>query len=212
MPLPRLTERLEFPPVTEANEDGELAVGGDLSVARLRLAYRHGIFPWPVWGCTLRWVAPDPRWVLVPAEAHISHSLKPLLKRGYFEVTIDRAFRDVITACRLQRRPGQPGTWITRDMLEAYCALHEAGDAHSIELWRDGALAGGLYGVRTGRVFSGESVFHRVSNAGKYAIATLTRLAPEWGVSLIDCQMCSPLLAPFGPRPMPRAEYLAWLA
>lgn len=201
----------DFPPVGEAGPDGLVAIGGDLSVGRLVRAYSRGIFPWPMPGCPLPWCSPDPRCVLLPDEVKVPRCVKPLLNRNAFEVTQDRAFREVISACRTQRRPGQSGTWIRRDMLEAYCRLHEAGHAHSLELWQDGRLAGGLYGVRTGRVFAGESAFHRVPNAAKVAIVTLARRAAEWGIGLIDCQMQTPLLASLGARFIPRSEFLGWL-
>ncbi|MBM4154209.1 MAG: leucyl/phenylalanyl-tRNA--protein transferase [Lentisphaerae bacterium] len=206
-----LDERLAFPPAEEADPEGLVAVGGDLSVERLVLAYRRGIFPWPMPGWPLPWCSPDPRCVLFPDEVRLPRCVKPLLNRRAFEVTWNRAFREVITACRTQERPGQSGTWIRRDMLEAYCRLHEAGHAHSLELWQDGRLAGGLYGVRSGRVFSGESAFHRVPNAAKVAIVLLARSATAQGIGIIDCQMRTPLLESLGARLIPRAEFLGWL-
>lgn len=206
-----LDERLVFPPAEDADPDGLVAVGGDLSVGRLVLAYRNGIFPWPMPGWPLPWCSPDPRCVLVPAEVRVPRCVKPLLNRRAFEVTWNRAFREVIAACRTQKRPGQSGTWIRRDMLEAYCRLHEAGHAHSLELWQDGRLVGGLYGVRSGPVFSGESAFHRVPNAAKVAIVLLARSAGAQGIGLIDCQMRTPLLESLGARLIPRREFLGWL-
>lgn len=206
-----LDDRLVFPPAEEAEPEGLVAVGGDLSVARLRLAYGNGIFPWPMPGWPLPWCSPDPRCVLFPAEVRVPRCVRPLLNRHAFEVTWDRAFREVITACRTQERPGQSGTWIRRDMVDAYCRLHEAGHAHSLELWQGGRLVGGLYGVRSGVVFSGESAFHRVSNAAKVAIVLLAQSAQARGIRIIDCQMRTPLLESLGARLIPRSDFLRWL-
>ena len=192
---------------------GLVALGGNLGVDRLLAAYRGGIFPWPMPGAPgLPWCSPDPRCVLFPDEVHVPRCVRPMLNRDRFEVTVDRAFREVISRCRTQRRADGAGTWITRAMEAAYIRLHEAGHAHSLELWEDGRLAGGLYGVRVGCVFSGESTFHAVPNAAKYAIVVLARRAGERGIRLIDCQMRSPLLGSLGARFIPRAEFLRWLA
>lgn len=214
MPVHILDDQDEFPPADEGERGpfGLVALGGGLGVERLVRAYRGGIFPWPDSGPLLPWCSPDPRCVLFPGEIRVPRCLKPMLNRNQFEVTFDRAFREVILRCRAVPRPGQSGTWITRAMANAYCGLHEAGYAHSLELWQSDRLVGGLYGVRMGCVFSGESAFHLVPNAAKYAIVTLARRAAEWGIRLIDCQMRTDLLGPLGARFIPRSEFLRWLS
>ncbi len=211
MPLFRLSEDLVFPPPQFALEDGLLAVGGDLSVDRLLLAYQTGIFPWYSEGDPLLWWSPDPRMVLFPEELHVSRRLQRVLKKGEFEITLDTAFDRVIHACGEIRGPGRDGTWITPDMEEAYCALHEAGYAHSVEAWKDGDLAGGLYGVSLGACFFGESMFTHVPNASKAAFARFVQQLTAWDFSLIDCQMHTPHLARFGAREIPRKRFLGLL-
>lgn len=202
-----------FPPVTEALEDppGLLAGGGDLSVARLRAAYARGIFPWFLEGQPVLWWSPDPREVLFPGEFHLSRSMARSLRRGALRVTEDQAFEAVVEGCSAARG-SDSGTWITSSMKQAYGALHAAGDAHSIEVWQGDQLVGGLYGVRCGRVFCGESMFSRVSNASKTAIAWLCSRAGGRGIEVIDCQMPSAHLRSLGSRPLPRAQFLAYLA
>lgn len=197
-----------FPPVERAfrEPDGLLAAGGDLSSARLLAAYRRGIFPWYESGQPILWWSPDPRMVLFPDELHLSHSLRKTLRRQTFTVTFDAAFNDVIVACA-NPRPDQGGTWITPEMRRAYLRLHREGHAHSIEVWRGTNLAGGLYGIRIGRVFFGESMFSRESDASKVALAHLCR----HGYDLIDCQVESPHLRRLGARAIPRHEFLARL-
>ncbi len=203
-----LTDRLYFPPPDEADEEGLLAVGGDLSPARLLLAYRSGIFPWfgeddpPLWWC------PDPRFVLFPEELKVSKSMRVLLKKGAFDFRVDTAFSAVIGACRHTPRDGQDGTWITDEIVEGYTALHRAGNAHSAEAWQDGKLVGGLYGVLLGKIFFGESMFSHVSNASKYAFVRWVELLREKGVRLIDCQVPTAHLASLGARGIPRTEFL----
>ena len=211
MPLFRLTGDLVFPPPHLAIEDGLLAVGGDLSVERLLLAYRSGIFPWFSEGDPLLWWSPDPRMVLLPEELHVSRSLQRVLKKGEFEVTFDTAFEPVIHACAEARGPKRDGTWITTEMEEAYCALHDAGYAHSVECWKDGELAGGLYGVSLGACFFGESMFSHTANASKAAFVRLVQQVQTWGYTLIDCQMHTPHLARFGAHEIPRKRFLALL-
>lgn len=202
-----------FPPVTEALADppGLLAGGGDLSVPRLRAAYARGIFPWFLEGQPVLWWSPDPREVLFPEEFHLSRSMARSLRRGALRVTEDQAFAAVVEGCAAARGH-EAGTWITAAMKQAYGALHEAGIAHSIEVWQADQLVGGLYGVRSGRVFCGESMFSRVSNASKTAIAWLCRHSGGRGIELIDCQMPSAHLRSLGSRPLPRARFLAYLA
>ena len=173
MPVFVLSEELVFPPPRLAAADGLLAVGGDLSGERLLLAYRMGIFPWYSEGEPILWWSPDPRLVLYPREFRIPRSLAKVIRRGDFTVSMDQAFQDVIGECARVRRESGEGTWIVPEMLEAYCGLYRAGVAHSVEVWREGQLAGGLYGVALGRSFFGESMFTRVTNASKVALAAL---------------------------------------
>jgi leucyl/phenylalanyl-tRNA--protein transferase len=203
-----LSEKLVFPPPNWAREDGLLAVGGDLSVPRLLRAYAMGIFPWYSHGEPICWWSPDPRLVLKPDRIHLPHSLKKTMRRGRFEVTLDTAFRDVITACARIRRRAQQGTWIVPEMIEAYCRLHDAGYAHSAESWRDGRLAGGLYGVSLGGMFFGESMFTRVSDASKVAFATLMAGLRSRRFHLVDCQISTDHLKRFGACEIPRSDFL----
>jgi leucyl/phenylalanyl-tRNA--protein transferase len=203
-----LTPDGEFPPLERAlrEPNGLLAAGGDLSPERLLQAYRRGIFPWFSRGEPILWWSPDPRMVLFPGELKISRSLKKTLRRGDFEARADTAFEQVIEACG-HPRPGQRGTWITPQMRQAYTRLHHLGVAHSVETWRYDELLGGLYGIAIGRMFYGESMFSRVSDASKVALVYLVWQLHRWGFELIDCQMNTPLLASFGAREIPRAEF-----
>ena len=210
MPVYRLPDAVRFPPVDHAEKSGLLAVGGDLSPERLLAAYREGIFPWYADGEPILWWSPDPRFVLFPAELHVSRSMKQFLKKGTVRITFDRAFRKVISACR-KPRPGQNGTWITREMLEAYCALHDLGYAHSVEVWQETKLAGGLYGISLGHAFFGESMFSAIPNASKAALITLVENLGRRGFDLIDCQVETAHLAGLGARPIPRSEFGALL-
>ncbi len=198
----------DFPDVELAlrDPDGLLAVGGDLSVERLLAAYRRGIFPWYSEEQPILWWSPDPRSVLFPDKLHVSRSLRRTLRQGRFEVTLDREFAAVIQACS-EPRPGQPGTWITGEMQEAYLGLHQAGHAHSVETWLDGKLVGGLYGVAIGRVFFGESMFSRVSDASKVAFVYLVRHLQQHGFELIDCQIQTPHLDSLGAELIPRSRF-----
>jgi leucyl/phenylalanyl-tRNA--protein transferase len=177
-----------FPHPLAVSETGILAVGGDLSYARLTLAYQYGIYPWYNEGDPIVWWFPDPRCVLNPADIVISKSMSGLIRKNTFSATCDKAFAEVITRCRTIPRDGQKGTWIQPEMVEAYLNMHEAGDAHSVEVWQEGELVGGLYGVAMGRIFFGESMFSQVSNASKYALIALARLVLEKQFWLIDCQ------------------------
>jgi len=200
----RLDERLIFPDPALAEDDGLLAVGGDLSIQRLLLAYQNGIFPWYCDETPILWYAPHERFVLFPEELAISKSLRRVLKSDAFRVTVDRSFEKVISACSAMPRPGQDGTWIIPDMIAAYIDLHRQGYAHSIEVWQNDELAGGLYGVAVGRVFCGESMFSLVSNASKVALVHLCGM----GYSLIDCQVYTAHLASMGARMIGREDYL----
>ncbi len=207
MPIFRLTEEILFPPPHLAAESGIIAVGGDLSPGRLLEAYRNGIFPWYSDDDPIIWWSPDPRFVLLPGEVYVSKTMRQVLRRGVFSVTFDRSFREVISACRNTPR-GQRGTWITREMLEAYEKLHELGYAHSVEAWQDGALAGGLYGVSLGRCFFGESMFSRMSNASKAALIVLARRLGERDFVLIDSQVYTPHMESLGAREIPRERFM----
>jgi leucyl/phenylalanyl-tRNA--protein transferase len=201
---------LRFPDLKYTDEDGALAYGGDLSEERLMLAYKSGIFPW-FSGNVPVWYAPDPRFVLFPEELNISKSMKVLLKRQTFEITINRDFPSVIRACKTTKREGQYGTWITREMERAYIRLHKSGWAHSVEAWSDGQLVGGLYGIRIGGVFFGESMFSHLSNASKYAFITFVQQLKTEGVSLVDCQVYTEHLESLGARHIPRDEFMSMI-
>ncbi|MFN4148659.1 MAG: leucyl/phenylalanyl-tRNA--protein transferase [Rhodocyclaceae bacterium] len=209
-----LTADDPFPPVTEAlaEPNGLLAAGADLSPARLLAAYRRGIFPWFSSAEPILWWSPDPRMVLFPAELKISRSLAKTLRNADYTVKLDSAFAQVIAACATTPRPGQHGTWITDEMQAAYCHLHALGYAHSVETWRDGRLIGGLYGVALGRAFFGESMFSHARDASKIALAHLCRYLLEHNFGMIDCQMETAHLHSLGARPIPREEFVAWLA
>ncbi|MDB5811670.1 MAG: leucyl/phenylalanyl-tRNA--protein transferase [Betaproteobacteria bacterium] len=198
-----------FPPLTEAATDpnGLLAAGGDLSAARLTDAYRRGIFPWFSPDQPILWWSPDPRMVLIPAELNITRSLNKVLRNSDYEVRADSAFSEVIAACA-EPRATQNGTWISAEMIDAYSELHAGGVAHSIETWIDGELAGGLYGVALGRMFYGESMFTRTSNASKIALVHLVRQLERWQFGMIDCQMYTSHLASLGAREIPRTAFM----
>ncbi len=202
-----LDKTISFPPVDLAEPDGLLAIGGDLSTERLLLAYRSGIFPWYE-GEHILWWSPDPRFVLFPGELKISKSIKPLLSRNTFEFTTNKAFPQVIHYCKKTKRPGQQGTWITDEVEKAYCKMHELGWAHSAETWMNGTLVGGLYGIRIGNVFFGESMFSQVSNASRFAFIKYVQQLKEEGVELIDCQVYTEYLESFGARMIERTEFI----
>jgi leucyl/phenylalanyl-tRNA--protein transferase len=211
MPVYLLTENLVFPPVDRAEPDGILAVGGDLSSARLLLAYRSGIFPWYSEGEPMLWWSPDPRFVLFPDRLRISHSMRQAINSGRFRATFDQDFRSVIAHCRKSPRKGQDGTWITAEMLAAYCRLHAEGYAHSVEVWSGTELVGGLYGVSLGRCFFGESMFTRQSNASKYALVAPVEALTARGLTMIDCQVHTPHLQSLGAEEIPRAGFIRHL-
>ncbi|MEO6610568.1 MAG: leucyl/phenylalanyl-tRNA--protein transferase [Chitinophagaceae bacterium] len=207
MPLFALDKELIFPPVHLSEPDGLLAMGGDLSPERLLLAYRSGIFPWYEGG-TILWWCPDPRFVLLPGELKISKSIKPLLNRNEFDFSINKAFAEVIHHCKNTKRPGQEGTWITDEIEKAYGHLHELGYAHSAEVWKDGKLAGGLYGIRLGKVFFGESMFSLESNASRFAFIRYVQYLKEEGVELVDCQVYTEYLESLGATMIPRPVFI----
>jgi leucyl/phenylalanyl-tRNA---protein transferase len=210
MPLFILNNELVFPLRDQAEPDGLLAVGGDLSLQRLLLAYRNGIFPWYE-GRHILWWCPDPRFVLFPSELKESKSMRQLIRRNSFDFRVDTDFRQVIGKCKTVARRGQESTWITEEVREAYIGLHTAGYAHSAEVWQGSELAGGLYGIRMGKVFFGESMFSTVSNASKYAFISYVRQLQQDGVELIDCQVYTEHLESLGARMIPRAGFLALL-
>ncbi|MCR8557546.1 leucyl/phenylalanyl-tRNA--protein transferase [Mucilaginibacter sp. BJC16-A38] len=202
----RLDERLLFPDPALAEDDGLLAIGGDLSEERLLLAYQNGIFPWYSEDEPILWFSPHERFVLYPDELKISKSMQRVLKSGMFTITVNECFEQVIAACSKMERPGQDGTWITPDMQAAYINLNKKGHAHSVEVWQNKELIGGLYGVQVGNVFCGESMFSLVSNASKSA---LIHLCKSGRYDLIDCQVHTDHLASMGARMILRMEYLA---
>ncbi len=207
MALFALQRELIFPPVHLAEPDGLLAMGGDLSTERLLLAYRSGIFPWyegdlPLWWC------PDPRFVLFPENLKISRSMQQLIKKETFRFSINTRFSSVIRACKTSSRKNQQGTWITDGVEEAYCLLHEKGYAHSAEAWMGDELVGGLYGIKMGKVFFGESMFSQQSNASKFAFIRYVQLLQQEGIELIDCQVYTAHLESLGAEMIARAIFM----
>ncbi len=210
MPVFTLTEAIEFPPVQLAEPDGMLAIGGDLKQDRLLAAYKKGIFPWYD-SAPVLWWCPDPRFVLFPDELKIIKTTQSLLAEEKFEFTVNKAFREVIGQCRRISRPGQQGTWITDEVEVAYTQLHQSGYAHSAEVWENGQLVGGLYGIRLGKVFFGESMFSKISGASRYAFAKYVRLLKAEGVELIDCQVYTAYLESMGARMISRDSFIETL-
>ncbi|MCL5246722.1 leucyl/phenylalanyl-tRNA--protein transferase [Cellulophaga sp. 20_2_10] len=210
-PIYYLTDKLEFPPVHTANEDGLVAAGGDLSVERLQLAYKSGIFPWFDDDRLLLWWSPDPRMVLFPQELKVSKSMRKLLRDEAFTVTKNKNFEEVIHRCATVPRDGQPGTWITQNMQNAYIELHKKGIAHSYEVWLDNQLVGGLYGIDLGTVFCGESMFSDVSNASKYGFITMVQEMQANNYKLIDCQVYTQHLESLGAREIDRDYFMEFL-
>nr|WP_199001820.1 leucyl/phenylalanyl-tRNA--protein transferase [Flavobacterium sp. ASV13] len=206
-----LFENLYFPPVSEADEEGVLAVGGDLSPERLKLAYERGIFPWFNEGESILWWAPDPRMVLYLDELVVSKSMRNILNRKQFTVTFNNCFRDVILNCQKVLRDGQDGTWISDEIVKSYCELHNQGIAKSVEVWQDEVLVGGLYGVDLGHVFCGESMFSKVSNASKVAFIALVNHLKKENYKLLDCQVYNPHLESLGCREIDREDFMAIL-
>jgi leucyl/phenylalanyl-tRNA--protein transferase len=207
--IPLLSMTDPFPPVDRALDEpnGLLAAGGGLGVSRLLDAYSRGIFPWFSDGDPVLWWCPDPRMVLLPERIHIAKSLKRRLRRDDYEVSLDRAFPAVLRACAAPRRD-ESGTWLVPSMMRAYTRLHEGGAAHSVEVWMDGELAGGLYGVALGRMFFGESMFTQRTDGSKIAIVALAAQLARWGYPLIDCQMRTAHLASLGAIEIPRQQFV----
>jgi len=208
MPVEISHPSFQFPDLDQADESGLLAMGGDLSIERLKFAYSKGIFPWYQKGMPILWWSPDPRMVLFPEKMIISHSLKQSIKKQQFTVTIDTAFEQVIKNCSETPRKGENGTWITREMKMAYTNLHKAGYAHSAEAWLDGELVGGLYGVAIGKVYFGESMFHHVANASKVAFYHLVEKLSSWNFKIIDAQVYTNHLESLGGELIPRSKYI----
>ena len=204
-----LTQDILFPDVSEAAEDGLLAIGGDLSVKRLVHAYKKGIFPWFEVEEPVLWWSPDPRFVLFPDKLKVSKSMKQILRNRDYIVTVNKAFKDVITACSEIKRDGQKSTWVTNSMIDAYIKLHELGLAKSVEVWKDGALVGGLYGVDLGNdVFCGESMFAKESNASKVGFITFIQ---NTNYKLIDCQVYTNHLESLGAEEISRKAFLSFI-
>lgn len=212
MTVYRLGKTLAFPPPEEAEPNGLLAVGGDLAPDRLLLAYAMGIFPWYTDETPILWFSPDPRGVLTPQSLVVHRSLDRRIRSQRFKVTLDRAFGEVIRGCAGAPREEQSGTWITDEMIKAYEALHELGFAHSVEAWKDGELAGGLYGVSLGNAFFGESMFSHETDASKVALVQFVRQLEAWEFEWIDCQVRNDHLASLGAEEWPRERFLAALA
>ena len=203
-----LTKDLYFPPVEEASPEGIIAIGGDLSIERLLLAYRSGIFPWFEDDEHIMWWAPEERMVLLFEDLRITKSMRNVFNKEEFKVTFNKDFRAVITNCQVIKREGQNGTWITEDMVEAYCKLHELGYAKSVEVWQNEELVGGLYGVDLGHIFCGESMFSKVSNASKVAFITLAQKLQKANYRLIDCQVYNDHLASLGCVEIDREDFM----
>ncbi len=211
MPVFLLSDKISFPPPYLASKEGLLAVGGDLSQKRLLLAYRTGIFPWFSDDEPILWWSPDPRLVLYPEEIRVSKTLKKIIKKNMFHVTMDSAFVQVINQCAKIRLQNNQGTWIVKEMIDAYCKLHESGFAHSVEAWYQGELAGGLYGVSLGKCFFGESMFTRVSNASNVALVKLVEYLNALSFDMIDCQLTTEHLLRLGAKEIPRVSFLKQL-
>lgn len=206
MSLPILDDKIWFPPIETALEDGLLAMGGDLSPERLIKAYEEGIFPWYE-GETPLWWSPNPRFVLPPSHLKVSATMKQVINRKEFVFKTNTAFDQVIAHCKKIKREGQAGTWITKAVEKAYNTLHQMGIAHSAEAWRDGKLVGGLYGIKMGKLFFGESMFSSVSNASKFAFIRYARQLEEEGIVLIDCQVYTEHLESLGAQMIPREDF-----
>lgn len=206
-----LSKELFFPPVSEANPDGVLAIGGDLSPERLLLAYKSGIFPWFEEGEPVFWWSPNPRMVLFLDELVVSKSMRNILNRNIFKVTFNQNFREVISNCQKIKRDGQNGTWITNNMIEAYYKLNELGIAKSVEVWQNEELVGGLYGVDLGNIFCGESMFSKVSNASKVAFIALVNQLKENNYKVLDCQVYNEHLESLGCREIDRTDFMELL-
>jgi leucyl/phenylalanyl-tRNA--protein transferase len=211
LPIVELSDEILFPPAHMANSEGLLAVGGDLRYERLMAAYHQGIFPWYGEDTPILWWSPDPRFVLYPGKLKVSKSMKQVLNKGRFNITFDTAFEQVIRSCKTTPRPDQDGTWITEEVVESFLLAHHKGTGHSVEVWENGKLVGGLYGLCIGKVFYGESMFSSVSNASKAGFITLVREMKKRGIELIDCQVYTRHLESLGAELINRDRFLAQL-
>lgn len=211
MPVYRLTREIIFPPPQLASKGGLLAIGGDLSITRLLLAYNLGIFPWYSEGEPILWWSPDPRLIIYPDEVRVSKSLQKVIRKDIFRITFDTEFEEVINLCASVRKQKKEGTWIVPDMIDAYCMLYKSGYAHSVEAWKDNKLAGGLYGVSLGRCFFGESMFSLESNASKVAFVALSQCLKNYAFDFIDCQVATGHLKSLGAKEIPRSIFLKQL-
>jgi leucyl/phenylalanyl-tRNA--protein transferase len=212
MPVFQLTDKLIFPPAELAEENGLLAIGGNLSTERLLLAYRSGIFPWYSEGDPLLWWSPSPRLVIFPDEFKVPKRLARFIKQQKYKMTMDSAFQQVITSCASASGRQAKGTWIDQDMIKAYTSLHGQGWAHSVECWQNEELVGGLYGIALGKVFFGESMFSHQPNTSKAALIFLVKQLQKWNFDLIDCQLKTEHLMQFGAREIPGSEFQTILA
>lgn len=203
-----LSKEIYFPPIDHTEPDGLYAIGGDLSPERLLLAYKNGIFPWFNEDEPICWYSPDPRFILLPAEIKISKSMQALMKRKTFSFSINKSFEDVIENCQKAVRRYGPGTWISQQILEAYKKLHKMGFAESVEVWENEELVGGLYGVKMGKVFFGESMFSRRSNASKFGLIKYCEVLRLQDIQIIDCQVYTTHLESLGAKPIPRVAFL----
>ncbi|MFT3911318.1 MAG: leucyl/phenylalanyl-tRNA--protein transferase [Ferruginibacter sp.] len=206
-----LNKEIKFPPIENADEDGFLAIGGDLSTERLLEAYRNGIFPWYNEEDPICWWSPDPRCVLFPEKLHVSKLMQKIIKTGAFTFSVDMDFEKVMRMCKTVKRKEGNGTWIQEEMVEAYTKLHKLGHAHSAECWLKGELVGGLYGIKIGKVFFGESMFSTVSNASKFAFIKFVQQLRQEGVQLIDCQQRTGHLVSLGAEMIERKKFVEML-
>ena len=203
-----LSNDISFPPVESADEDGFLAIGGDLSTERLLEAYRNGIFPWYNEDDPICWWSPDPRCVLFPGQLHISKTMQQVIYKNKFSFSINNAFEEVMRGCQTIKRKGESGTWIQEEIIDAYCRLYELGYAFSGEAWHDGKLVGGMYGLKIGKIFFGESMFSSITNASKFAFIKFVRHLQSEDVKLIDCQMRTDHLVSLGATMIDRKEFI----
>ncbi|UYW02640.1 leucyl/phenylalanyl-tRNA--protein transferase [Flavobacterium agricola] len=211
MEIPFLTNQIQFPSLNQVHPTGIVAFGGDLSLPRLQLAYKNGVFPWFEDGEIITWWSPNERMVLFFPELKVSKSMRSLFAKNAFTVTFNTCFKEVILNCQQVKRTDQNGTWITDDMVEAYCELHKAGWAKSVEVWQNDLLVGGLYGIDLGTIFCGESMFSTVSNASKFAFISLAKHLEAQNYKLLDCQVYNDHLASLGCREIDREEFLSYL-
>jgi leucyl/phenylalanyl-tRNA---protein transferase len=211
VPVYFLDSKLWFPDANLANEEGLLAVGGNLSPERLLLAYENGIFPWFIHRKLVYWFSPDPRMILIPGELKVSKSMQQIFRKNLFTITFDTCFEKAMKGCQKAKRTGQKGTWITKEFISGYTQLHEMGLAHSVEVWQNHTLAGGLYGVSLGKCFFGESMFSIIPNASKAGFIFLVRWLAQHNFQMIDCQIHTPHLESLGAKEISRADYLSLL-